>query len=176
MKKQRIFLIIFIFLVIIFAVYKYSQSPSVQHLDKAFITVKAPLMNRSVLNENAAKENAKNNIEEVIFYHTSSGGIEYVVTFSKNKEEINFNRAINSIKKTFQDYNFQFTKTDTKSGVYIEGTFNKNGTVYGVKDLMIKNKNFFWQILTIYPNSKKNADKADKFIKSAMIDDKKIRN
>jgi len=173
MKKYRAVLAVLVCVALVLLAYSFSKRAYVQHLQRAHITVKAQHMKRSVVNESSSKENS-DNIDDVVYYKASSGKIQYVVTYSQNKSDLNLLMAANSIKKMFRDYDFQFTITENPvagfDSLLLDGTFKKDGKDFALKELLIKNEKEFWQALAIYPSSEKNAEKADKFIKSVIVD------
>jgi hypothetical protein len=155
------------------------NAPVEQYIEDAFITVTAPPMLVNEKSANTTKEKLQNKIVSLAFYQSSYKKADYTVIYAKYLDEVDFEKGIQSVINAFKNDGFIYeTKENEVSGnkgAYIEGTFERKGVKYGIKEQLIKQKTNFWQLLTVYPYSKKNADFADKFIQSAVLDEIKSK-
>ena len=180
MKKNKILFIIFILLLAVFIASNINiklkenkQAPLKQILNEAYITVTAPVFVRSELSEQKAKENFQKNIGDIYFYQSDHKGISYTLVFGKYTKEANLENGVQSIINIFKDDNFIYEIKDKNTGKltgkYIEGTYEKNGVKYGIKEHLIKKDKLFWQVLTTFPYSAKNDEATQNYINSIEI-------
>ncbi len=182
MKKENIFWLLLIVLVIILTINSIiirnkesKKIPFEQNISEALITVKAPPFERNIKNEEAAKDELGENIKNILFFQSSYKNIDYTLIYAQYAKEVNLSSGIQSVIKLFKDNNFVYEVTEKeineRSGIYIEGTFEKDDKVFGIKEQLIKNKSDFWQILVIFPYNEQNEEAAKEYIESIKLID-----
>ncbi|MCL2390126.1 MAG: hypothetical protein FWD54_03640 [Endomicrobia bacterium] len=180
MKKNKILFIVFILLLAVFIASNIiikqkenKQAPLKQTLKDAYITVSAPVFTRNELSEQKAKENFQKYIVSVYFYQADYKKISYTLVFGKYTKEANLENGVQSIINIFKDNNFIYDIKDKNigklTGKYIEGTYEKDGVKYGIKEYLIKKDKLFWQVLATFPYSDKNDKAAQDYINSVEI-------
>lgn len=180
-RKDTFFWLIFIILVIIFAASNISikmnekkKLPVEQHLPDAYITVTAPPVERNTANEIATKESLGESLKTIVFYQTNLKQVDYTIIYAEYPREVNLESGIQSVINLFKEDNFIYETKENEiqenPGAYIEGTYERNDTQFGIKEQLIKRDNRFWQILVIYPFSEKNSAAAEEFMKSVVLD------
>lgn len=173
MKKQGILIILFAVLAAFLIFFNLANKPVTQNLKDSYISVKAPKLEKNTINELAAKENIKDNVTEILFYQSKSGDIAYLVTYAQYPKEVDLEKGIKSVINMFKNKSFSYSTEDNEvsgnEGKYISGTFTENRKKYGIKNQLIKKDNSFWQILVLYPDTKRNEKKATSFINSIEI-------
>ncbi len=181
MKKQNLLWMLFAVLVLIFAVSNISvklnekkKAPEEQHIQEAFITVTAPHLERNQGNEQSSKDALKKNIKNILFFQATYKDADYTLIYAEYPKEANLQNGIDSVINLFKDSNFDYKASENEvsgnKGMFIEGTFDRNGKKFGLKEQLIKKDKHFWQLLVVYPVSKKNTLAADNYIKSAVLD------
>lgn len=149
------------------------QAPVKQTLQDAYITVTAPLFARNETNEQIAGESLKKKIEFLRSYKSEYKKVSYFLAFCRYAKEADMEQGVQSIVNTLKDDNFAYEILDRNSGKlegkYIEGSFERNGVKYGIKEHLIKKDGLLWQVLAIYPYSEKNGKSAENYINSAEI-------
>lgn len=176
-KKLKFLIIIFIALLLIAgAAYyvSYRQNlPQEQILADAFVTITAPQLNKDSVHEKYLSVALSGKIKTAAFYQAVQGKVQYLVRFNEFAETCVLESGVKSIENLLKNDNFVYTavenKVDDMEGILLNGTFQRNGKEFGLKQQFVKEGNYFWQILVIFPTSKSNEKRADNFIKSIKI-------
>ncbi|MCL2145163.1 MAG: hypothetical protein FWH43_06715 [Endomicrobia bacterium] len=146
------------------------DAPAEQHIELAKITVTAPPLNRQESLERKTVGASKDKIKTAYFFSSSYKNIDYLVHYCEYKSEVNLQSGVDSLISKFKNNNLKYevkeAGMDPYTGMLLEGSFEKDGKKFAIKDLLIKNKTGFWQIMSIYPYSKRNNKAAESFIKS----------
>jgi hypothetical protein len=148
------------------------KSPTQQTLDDARLSIIAPTLEKISENE-TLKYSLAGKVKTVSSYKSTYNGMEYSVRFIEFNGVAILSSGVESIKNLFKNDDFVFTDThnevDQLEGVFIDGHFKKENKDFGIKVQLIKQGNYFWQILVIYPQSEKNNTQATEFIQSIKI-------
>ena len=185
MKKETIFWLLFIVLILVFAANNIrikmdenKKIPVQQTVSEAFITVKAPPLERNTKNEDEAKAALGKNLTDICFFQSSHKGTDYTLIYAKYAKEVNLESGIKSVINLFKDNNFIYeikeNEINGNTGAYIEGTFDKDGKTFGIKEQLIKRGTDFWQILTIFPYNEKTDALASEYIQSVNLSDNAV--
>lgn len=180
MKKESIFWFLLIALIIIFTVNSIrikreenKRMPVEQNIAEASITVKAPPLERNLKNEEASKAALGKNLKDIFFFQSSYKNTEYTLIYARYVKEVNLASGIQSVINLFKDNNFVYETAENEinamPGAYIEGTFEKDGKTFGIKEQLIKSGADFWQILTVFPYNEKTDAAASEYIQSIKI-------
>jgi hypothetical protein len=149
------------------------NAPVEQNIELVKITVTAPPFVRQESLEQKAKEALKDKAKTVYFFSSSYRKADYLVQYSEYKNEAKLQGGIDSLVSKFKDKKLEYEVIENEvsacKGMLLEGTFEKDGKKFGIKEQLIKRKTEFWQILTIYPYSEKNNKAAGSFIKSVSV-------
>ncbi|MDR2426623.1 MAG: hypothetical protein LBD46_05535 [Endomicrobium sp.] len=178
MTKQS--LIIFVILAALFAAVNISaknqekkNAPIEQNIETAAVTITAPPLTRRELTEQNVKEQLKDKIKTIYFYSSIYKKVEYIVHYCEYKNKARLQSGISTAVAKFKDNKFNYKTVENKIGmadsILLEGTFEKGGKKFGIKQQFITYKTHFWQILSIYPYSVKNEKAAEEFIKSISL-------
>jgi hypothetical protein len=146
------------------------NAPVEQSIEFVKITVTAPPLKRREILEQKTKDALKDKIKSAYFFSSSYKKSDYVVYYCEYKNEVNLQAGIDSVISKLKDnklvYEVKDNPVGSYSGALLEGAFEKDGKKFAIKDLLIKDEKNFWQVMSIYPHSKKNNKAAERFIKS----------
>lgn len=181
MKKSIFFWIVFIILIVVcaastisFKIKEKQSMPVLQEIPDAYISIIAPPLSRNLESEENTKSILKNKLKDIIFYQGKYKKSDYTLIYAQYSKEVNLESAIEPIVNVFKDNSFVYESKENKingnEGIYIDGTFEKDGIKFGLKEQLIKHETGFWQILTIFPYSEKNIPAAEEFINSISLD------
>ena len=150
-----------------------ANAPREQYIESAKITVTAPPLERQEALEQRTKDMLKDKLKEAYFFSSSHKKADYLIRYYEYKNEIKLQTGIDSIVSKLKDNNLTYEVKENPAGplegLLLEGIFEKDNKKFGIKNLLIKDKTAFWQIMSIYPYSDKNNKTAENFIKSASI-------
>jgi len=188
MKKEKKILSILIILVLtsttILVLNKIRENKNMtifQKLDDAYISVIAPIMKKSIQSEQQMlKSSLSNKICRVSFYEAKHKKTNYTIIYAKYTNEINLKSGLELIIGTLKYCNNFIYETmnneiTNNKGILLEGSYEKNGTKYAIKEQLIKKSNNLWQIIVVFPYSKKNNIAAKNYINSISILNKHLK-
>jgi hypothetical protein len=176
MKTQKFTIIVFFILFGVFAVKsaiikndERKNAPVLQHIEKAHISVSA-----APFKEENIEGNGETSFKGFSF-SSEYKKIQYCLTYAQYDKNPDVYSALAALEEIFKDYNFSYEplefEINANPALKIEGSYEKNGRKYGVKEVLIKKDKSLWQILTIYPFSEKNEKAAEEYINSAVLDE-----
>jgi hypothetical protein len=176
LQREKLLLISIVLLMILVGVLSFinkndekTQEPLSQKLDNARITVTAPPMTRYPDREYIIKELNKK-ISEIYFYVSKYKNIDYTLAYVQCGGTANFESAVNTIADNLKDCNFIYEESardiENTNNILLEGTFEINEEKYGIKSLMMKKGNDFWQATVVFPYCSQNEVIAKNFIDS----------
>ena len=145
-----------------------------QHIEAAFITVTAPLLENKSLSEKNIKDSLKEHVSYVSVYGIFSKKAEYSVIFTRHAKDFTINDLSDSLVSLFSEKNFVYEisteETGTQHNLRLSGTFEHSRQKFGVEALYVKRDFYSWQIFTVFPFSDKELSAANDFIASVKTD------
>ncbi|MCL2798676.1 MAG: hypothetical protein FWD54_00105 [Endomicrobia bacterium] len=145
-----------------------------QHIEAAFITVTAPLLENKSLSEKNIKESLKDSISYVSVYGVFSQKAEYSVIFTRHTKDFEINNLADSLISLFSGNNFAYEiageETGSQENLSLTGTFEHSRQKFGVEALYVKRDLYSWQIFTVFPFTDKAFSSAKDFIASVKTD------
>jgi hypothetical protein len=184
-KKTTVLLVLLLIILIGIAVasfktYENKNMPIEQTISEAYITLEVAPLDRMSNNEDKIKNASKNKIKDIYYYKGKYRNIEYTVIFASYSREVETKSIIKAIETSLKDYNLSLKSTNNEvsglEGILLEGSFNKDNKRYIIKEQTIKKNSMLWQILAVYPNSRKNNVLADKYLSSVRISVEEIKH
>ncbi|GMO64805.1 MAG: hypothetical protein Nk1A_1550 [Endomicrobiia bacterium] len=181
MKKEKKILSVLIILVFIFntilvlnKIIKNKNMTVFQKLDDAHISIIAPIMEKNIQSKQMTKSSSNNKIYKVSFYKAKHRKIDYAIAYAKYKNEVNLKSGLELIIKTLKycdnfTYKTKNNEITGNKGVLLEGSYKKNRIKYAIKEQLIKKTNNLWQIIIVFPYSKKNDIVAKNYVNSINI-------
>jgi len=175
MKQVKIAFTAILILTFVLMIANLYATPRKQELTDARISVKAVKLHKNKIARDSILSDQKKKIEDAAVYSAKNNSASYTVAYVKYGAAASFNLrdAATVIIRMFQNNGFVYEMTELKQGdtesVLLTGKYSLNGTGYGIMAKLFKNENNFWQVIVIYQDSKRNAQTAQDFIKSAAI-------
>ena len=180
MKKEKKLLIALIILVFIFNTILIlnkiieNRNTVFQKLDDIHISIIAPIMKKNIQSKQMTKSSSNNKINKVVFYKAKHRKIDYAIAYAKYTNEVNLKSGLELIIKTLKycdnfTYKTKNNEITGNKGILLEGSYEKKGIKYAIKEQLIKEANKLWQIIVIFPYSKKNNIIAKNYMNSINI-------
>jgi uncharacterized alpha/beta hydrolase family protein len=172
----EIFLIVLLIIFIAANLWQYSKdqkkAPAKQNLTDAYMTVYAPILEKTEDEKNKTVSPA-NKVVQRVSYNARYKEMDYSISFTQFAQSISLQSAIDSLQQYFKNEDFKFNVegniVNDLEGVLINGTFERNSKTYCVKAQFIKDGVYFWQALVIFKKSDFAQLQADNFINSIVI-------
>ncbi|MDR2666455.1 MAG: hypothetical protein LBB92_03375 [Endomicrobium sp.] len=181
MKKEKkllgaLIILVFIFntILILNKIIENRNITVFQKLDDIHISIIAPIMKKNIQSKQIIKSSSNNKINKVVFYKAKHKKTDYAIVYAKYTNEVNLKSGLELIIKTLKycdnfTYKIKNNEITGNKGILLEGSYKKNGIKYAIREQLIKEANKLWQIIVVFPYSKKNNIIAKNYMNSINI-------